>query len=104
MKSVSIAGAALAALIGASLAYAATDMKNEPSSVSESRPDMTGKKAKGKAGESTMPSKGPSSVSESAPDKTGKDKPAPKMNDSKNMPNLKAPQSSNETKPSYPQK
>jgi hypothetical protein len=113
MKSASIAGAAIAALIAmpfALSAYAATsnnpDMtKNAPSSVSESAPDKTGKKEKGKAGEATMPKKAaPASVSESAPDKTGKEKAAAKKKDSKDMPNPKSPASSNESKPSYPQK
>ena len=105
MKSVSM----FAALVGATFAvsaYAATsnnpDMtKNAPSSVSESAPDKAGKMEKGKAGEATMPKKAaPSSVSESAPDKTGKEKAAPKMKDSKDMPNPKSPSSPNESKPS----
>jgi hypothetical protein len=112
MRSASIARAALVASLAvpfALSAYAATsnnpDMtKNAPSSVDESSPDKTGKKDKGKAGVNTMPGKGPSSANESAPDKTGKDKAAAKMKDSKDMPNPKSPQSSNETKPSYPQK
>jgi hypothetical protein len=109
MQRVSILGAAFAALVGTSMGFAAhaatsnnPDMdKNAPSSVSESAPDKTGKKDKGKAGEATMPKKAsPSSVSESAPDKTGKEKAAPKMKDSKDMPNLKSPSSPSESKPS----
>lgn len=113
MKTAALIGVAFAAALGASVglsAHAATsnnpDMdKNAPSSVSESAPDKTGKKPKGKAGEATMPKKAsPSSVSESAPDKTGKEKNAPKMKDSKDMPNPKSPSSINESKPSQPQK
>ena len=103
MKAVTIFGTAVAALFALS-ATAATnpDMtKNAPSSVSESAPDKTGMKDKGKAGEATMPKKAaPSSVSESAPDKTGKEKAAPKMKDSKDMPNPKTPSSPSESKPS----
>ena len=106
MKAGVIAGAALSALIGASLAYAATsnnpDMtKNAPVSVSESAPDKAGMKEKGKAGEATMPKKAaPASVSESAPDKSGKEKTAAKQKDSKDMPNPKTPASPSESKPS----
>jgi hypothetical protein len=108
MKPVSILSVTFAALVGTSMGFAVhaatsnnPDMdKNAPSSVSESAPDKAGKKDKGKAGEATMPKKGPSSVSESAPDKTGKDKAAPKMKDSKDMSNPKAPSSPNESKPS----
>ena len=102
-----IARAALPVLIGTTFAlsaYAATsnnpDMtKNAPASVNESAPDKAGMKEKGQAGVNTMPGKGPASVSESAPDKTGKDKPAPKMSDSRDMPNPKVPASPNESKP-----
>lgn len=45
------------------------------------------------------PSQGPSSVSESAPQNTGKDKPAPRVNDSKNLPNPKTPSSVSESAP-----
>lgn len=109
MKSASILGAAFAALVGTSAGFAAhaatsnnPDMtKNAPASVSESAPDKTGKMEKGKAGEATMPRKdSPASVSESAPDKAGKEKAAPKMKDSKDMPNPKSPASPNESKPS----
>lgn len=113
MKSASIAGIVVTALIAMPLAlsaHAATsnnpDMtKNAPSSVDESAPDKTGKKEKGKAGEATMPKKSaPSSVSEPRPDKTGKEKTAAKQKDSKDMPNPKSPSSVSESKPSSPQK
>ena len=105
MKAVAIFGTAVAALFAMS-ATAATnpDMtKNAPASVSESAPDKTmdKDKGKGKAGEATMPKKAaPASVSESAPDKSGKEKAAPKMKDSKDMPNPKTPASPSESKPS----
>jgi hypothetical protein len=108
MKSVSLLSGLFAAFVATSFAlpvHAATsnnpDMtKNAPSSVDESAPDKTGKKAKGKAGEATLPKKAsPSSVSESAPDKTGKEKRARKMKDSKDMPNPKSPSSPSESKP-----
>ena len=92
-----IGGAALALAFGA---YAAemTTKKGEPSSVSESAPDKTGKEDKGKAGVSTMPSKGPASANESAPQKTGKE-PAtpPAKSDSKKMANPKTPSSGDES-------
>ena len=87
------AGAALA--IGSHAGEAPT-----PSSVSESAPDKTGKKAKGEAGAPTMPSKGPSSVSESAPQKTGKEATPPAgPGDSKNLPNPSTPSSVSESAP-----
>ena len=91
---------ALIAFGGASaLSLQAAEVQS-PSSVSESAPDKTGKKAKGAAGTSTMPSKGPASVSESAPQKTGKEPPAPMAKgDSKNMPNPKTPSSVSESDP-----
>ena len=52
------------------------------------------------SGVSTLPStNNPSSVSESAPQKTGKAAPAKKVNDDKRMPNLKSPSSVSESAP-----
>lgn len=94
-----IGGAALAFAFGAFAGEMSTK-KGEPSSVSESAPDKTGKEDKGKAGVPTMPSKSPSSVSESAPQKTGKE-PAtpPAKSDSKKMANPKTPSSVDESAP-----
>jgi len=61
----------MTAVFGAALAVSAyaADMApkkgSEPASVSDSAPDQTGMEKKGKAGVSTMPSKGPASPNES---------------------------------------
>jgi hypothetical protein len=73
--------------------------KGEPASVDESRPDQAGKEAKGKAGVSTMPSKGPASVDES---KTGQGSKAGPVKgaskDDSRMANPKTPASVDESK------
>ena len=101
MSKASSFGMLAAIAVGAALALSSQAGEvPTPSSVSESAPDKTGKKAKGAAGTPAMPSKGPSSVSESAPQKTGKEPPAPMAKgDSKDMPNLKTPSSVSESAP-----
>ena len=78
MSKISNIGMLAAVAFGAALALSSQAGEVQgPSSVSESAPDKTGKKAKGAAGVPTDPSKGPASVSESAPQKTGKEPAAP---------------------------
>jgi hypothetical protein len=95
-----MAAAVFAATFAVS-AYAgeATMKKGEPSSVDESRPDMTGKDAKGKAGVPTMPSKGPSSVDESKTGQAGKGPAKGVSKDDNRMANPKTPSSVSESKP-----
>jgi hypothetical protein len=98
--SLSVIGAAALGFAFAAYAGEMTTKKGEPSSVSESAPDRTGKEMKGKAGVPTMPSKGPASVSESAPDKAGKEPATPSAkSDSKKMANPKTPSSVDESSP-----
>ena len=99
MSKITIVGALAVMAIGTSLGMATHAAEVQaPSSVNESAP--AGKKAKGKDGTPTMPSKGPSSVSESAPQKTGKEPPAPmSKGDSRNLPNPKTPSSVSESAP-----
>ena len=103
MKRVSALKVVAAAALGATLAmpvYAgeATMKKGEPSSVDESRPDMTGKDPKGKAGVPTMPSKGPSSVDESKTGQAGKKPAKGASKDDAKMANPKTPSSVDESK------
>ena len=99
IKALCAAACGLTLAVSAHAADTKADRKNEPSSVSESAPDRTGKEMTGKSGKAVMPSKGPSSVSESAPSKTGKEKPGKLVNDSKDMPNPKTPSGSSESAP-----
>lgn len=98
-----VSGTGLLAAIAAGVTIAVSSQAAEvqsPSSVSESAPDKTGKKAKGAAGTPTAPSKGPASVSESAPQKTGKEPRAQSARgDSKNLPNPSTPSGVSESAP-----
>jgi hypothetical protein len=92
-----------AAVLGATLAMSAyagesTMKKGEPSSVDESRPDMTGKEPKGKAGVPTSPSKGPSSVDESKTGQAGKGPVKGASKDDSKMASPKTPSSVDESK------
>ena len=93
----------ITAVFGAALAVSAyagesTMKKGEPSSVDESRPDMTGKEPKGKAGVPTSPSKGPSSVDESKTGQAGKGPVKGASKDDSKMANPKTPASVDESK------
>ena len=95
-----MAAAVLAATFTMS-AYAgeATMKKGEPASVDESRPELTGKDAKGKGGVPTMPSKGPASVDESKTGQAGKPPAKGVSKDDSKMANPKTPASVDEAKP-----
>ena len=84
--------------LGATLAMPVFAAQKDPVSVDESKPSMAGKEEKGKAGVSTMPSKGPASVDDSNPSRKPAPAPAAKA-DSKNMPNPKTPSGVDESKP-----
>lgn len=84
--------------LGATLAMPVFAAQKDPVSVDESKPSAAGKAEKGKAGVSTMPSKGPASVDDSNPSRKPAPAPAAKA-DSKNMPNPKTPSGVDDSKP-----
>jgi len=103
MKRVSSLQVMAAAVLGATLALSAyagesTMKKGEPTSVDESRPDMTGKDAKGKGGVPTTPSKGPMATDESKTGQAGKGPVKGASKDDSKMANPKTPASVDESK------
>lgn len=85
--------------LGATLAMPVFAAQKDPVSVDESRPGIAGKEEKGKAGVSTIPSKGPASVDDSNPSRKPAPAPVGPASDSKNMPNPKTPSSVDESRP-----